>query len=169
MPDLATHMAVGYLASATRPKFTQAALALFLFGSILPDLATRPLYQFFPQLYWLFAPLHTPIGILLLCAILAQFMEPTLQRTACWALLAGAMLHLAVDSLQDRVVDVYGILFPFAWKDLYLPLFWPDSSLFLMPLVVGAALLPAAVRYWYDVRVPRCEIRDARWGGEQKE
>jgi hypothetical protein len=60
-------MAVGYLASTARPKLGRAGLVLFLFGSILPDLATRPLYQFFPRLYRLFAPLHTPIGIVLRC------------------------------------------------------------------------------------------------------
>ena len=152
MPDLATHMAVGYLASTARPRLSEAGLALFLFGSILPDLATRPFYQFFPRLYWLFAPLHTPIGILLLCALLTTLLGTKRRRAGFWALLGGAMLHLGVDSLQDRVVDVYGILFPFAWRDLYLPLFWPDTTLVLMPTLVTAALLLALGRY-----------RRARW------
>ena len=153
MPDLATHVAVGYLASTAWPSFTRAGLALFLFGSILPDLATRPLYQFFPRLYWLFAPLHTPVGILLLCTVLTLLLEPKLRHTGFWAPLCGAMLHLALDSLQDRVVDVYGIFFPFAWKDVYLPLFWPDASLLAMPPVVVCALLLAWARNRRAARV----------------
>ena len=156
MPDLATHMAVGYLATAGRRNLSRPALTLFLFGNLLPDLATRPFFAFFPHYRWLFAPLHTPLCVVLMCMILARFLEPRLRRVGFGALLLGSLLHLIVDSLQTRCVDVYGTLFPFTWKDLYLPVFWPDSVLWIMPLVVAAALLLAAVRCWRERLGLRC-------------
>ena len=52
------------------------------------------------------------------------------------ALTLGAGRHLLLDALQKRVVDAYGILFPFARKDVWVSLFWPDESLLLPVLLV---------------------------------
>jgi hypothetical protein len=146
MPDLATHLAAGYLVAETRQGVSQEAKALFLVGNLLPDLLTRPFYAVFPGLYWAFAPLHTPVGLVLACGIASYAFEKRLRGMAFRALALGAALHLLLDALQKRVIDVYGILFPLAWKDVYLGLFWPDESLYVLPALVVAILAREAVR-----------------------
>lgn len=136
MPDLATHLVTGYLVAETRQGLSQEAKVLFLVGNLLPDLLTRPFCAFFPGLYWAFAPLHTPVGLVLACGIASYAFEERLRGVAFRALTLGAALHLLLDALQKRVVDVYGILFPLAWKDVYVGLFWPDESLYVLPVLV---------------------------------
>jgi hypothetical protein len=147
VPDLATHLATGYLVAETRQGVSREAKTLFLVGNLLPDLLTRPFYTFFPGLYWAFAPLHTPVGLVLACSVASCAFEKRLRGAAFRALALGAALHLLLDALQKRVVDTYGILFPFAWKDVYVGLFWPDESLYVLPVLVVAILAREAVRH----------------------
>lgn len=136
MPDLATHLAAGYLGVKSKQGVSQGSNALFLAGNLLPDLLTRPFYTLFPRLYWLFAPLHTPVGLLLVCGLISYTFEERLRGMAFRALVLGAGLHLLLDALQKRVVAAYGILFPFAWRDLYVGLFWADESFYLLALLL---------------------------------
>lgn len=132
MPDLATHVAAAYLASWFKLNLRRETLSLFLLGNILPDILTRPIYAVLPQAYWFFAPLHTPVGIVLACGVISQMFDFSLRKKTFMILLVGAVFHLLLDSLQKRVVDVYGILFPISWKDIYIGVFWPDESLVLL-------------------------------------
>ena len=66
----------------------------------------------------------------------------------CWSrsgpgvwLALGVGLHLLLDAFQKREVDVYGMLFPLAWKDAWVGLFWADQSLYALPLLSVAVLL----------------------------
>lgn len=156
MPDLATHLAAGYLLAETKPTLSRAAKTLFLTGNLLPDLLTRPFDAFVPGLYWAYSPLHSPVGLVLVCAVAGYLFEPRLRRTAFWALLLGSGLHLLLDSLQKRVVDVYGFLFPLAWRDIYLGLFWPDESLYLLPVLIVIICL----RHYLSkkIRVPHIQF-----------
>ena len=145
MPDLTTHLAAAYLVAETKQNISQEAKTLFLIGNLLPDLLTRPLNVAFPRLCWLFAPLHTPVGLILVCGLVTYAFEKRLRGVVFRALALGVGLHLLLDALQKRVTDVYGILFPFAWKDIYIGVFWPDQSLWALPFL----LIASAVMHWW--------------------
>lgn len=107
MPDLATRLAAGYLVAPTRQGVSREAKTLFPVGNLLLDLLTRPFYAFFPGLYWAFAPLHTPVGLVRACSLASYAFEKWLRGVAFRALALGAGLHLLLDSLQKRMVDAY--------------------------------------------------------------
>ena len=141
MPDLATHLIAGCLVAETKRGICREARILFLVGNLLPDLLTRPFYAVLPAFYWLFAPLHTPVGLILICGIASYAFEKRLRGVAFRALALGSGLHLILDALQKRVVDAYGMLFPAAWKDVYVGVFWPDESLYVLPALVAILVL----------------------------
>lgn len=155
MPDLTTHLATAYLVAETKQNISREARTLFLIGNLIPDLLTRPFYVAFPRLCWLFAPLHTPVGLILVCGLVSYAFEKRLRGVVFKALALGAGLHLLLDALQKRVVDAYGILFPFSWKDIYVGIFWPDQSLWALPLLLAAC----AAMYWWRRNGDKCETR----------
>jgi hypothetical protein len=153
MPDLATHLAAGYLVAETKRDTSWEAKALFLVGNMLPDLLTRPFFALFPRLHWFFAPLHTPVGLILACGVASCAFEKRLRGVAFRALALGAGLHLLLDALQKRVVDAYGILFPLTWKDVYVGWFWPDESLYGLPVLLTVILAGIVIRYRSQVHL----------------
>ena len=93
MPDLLSHYAVAHLAVQ---RWRRPVAVLFLLGTLLPDLLTRPLYILWPQTYWLVMPLHTPVGFAIMGWMIAALFPNGERRSVFWALLLGALLHFSV-------------------------------------------------------------------------
>ncbi len=135
MPDLISHIGAGYLFSFNYRK--RAWMALFLFATVLPDMATRPFYIAFPQIYWFIKPLHTPLGILLLCLLISGFFVRKDRNRAFVVLMFGSFLHLAFDLLQKHAHGGYPLFFPFSWKTWEVGVLWPEEMLYFMPMWIG--------------------------------
>jgi LexA-binding, inner membrane-associated putative hydrolase len=134
VPDLVTHLASGYVAALPVWRRRRARL-LLLAGTLLPDLATRPLNILVPQAGRFTEPLHTPAGYAVLCWLLAQaFDERRVRRGAFAALFAGGLVHFALDALQSHAGEGYWWLFPVSWASYSQGLFWPDACLKWIPL-----------------------------------
>jgi hypothetical protein len=150
VPDLVTHLASGYLAALPFWKHERERL-LLLAGTLLPDLATRPLNILAPQAERFTEPLHTPVGYAVLCWLCAQAFDERRAR-AFGALFLGGLLHFALDALQRHVADGYTWLFPFSWATYSSGLFWPEQCLAWVPLW---ALLIAAIELAARARARR--------------
>ncbi len=72
----------------------------------------------------------------------AVFLFPREMRTSClgW-LLAGSGFHFLLDLLQKTVLaGNYYWFFPFSFERFQFGLFWPDESVFAIPLLLILAL-----------------------------
>ena len=139
MPDLVTHVSVASI--LFRISRSPGHLALFLLGTILPDLLTRPVCIPFPETMWLVAPLHTPVGFILICLLVSSYFEQGIRHQVLVALLAGGFLHMALDSLQTGVGDTnYLWAFPFVSWGKTLGLIGPEDSLYAAPFLLALAL-----------------------------
>lgn len=132
MPDLISHIGSGYLAAAGYRR--RNWMALFLFATTLPDLATRPLYIILPQSYWFLKPLHTPLGLLLLCFALSGLFAQQARNRVFLLLLAGCALHLLLDLFQKHLHGGYPLLFPLSWETFEIGLLWPAQTLYFIPV-----------------------------------
>ena len=154
MPDLLTHLMV---AQGCRKGASNAAVTVwFLVGTVLPDILTRPfiIVTNSSTVFWFVMPLHTPIGLLLVCACISFFVRPQHQRRIFYNLIGGAVLHLFLDMLQKHMGASYYLLFPFSWSSFEIGLVWPEDSLYLIPLwcAVGAVLVG---RWWLRTKTSR--------------
>jgi hypothetical protein len=144
MPDLLTHVVVA--AGCREAARSRHVTAWFLVGTALPDLLTRPFTVVSPGLYWLVMPLHTPLGLVLATTVLSQLFSPRRRARAFVNLLGGEAVHLLLDALQKHIGTGYLWLFPFSWSSYEVGLFWPEESLYLLPLWVALAAVLAARR-----------------------
>jgi len=144
MPDLVSHYAVAHLASR---RWWRPATSIFLFGTILPDLLTRPLYIFWPETYWLVMPLHTPVGIVIVSWLIAVLFRVEARRQIFMAFMLGAFLHFALDALQCHLIAGYFWLWPFSWWTTERGLFWPEESLMIAPVLAAMIILLELVLY----------------------
>jgi hypothetical protein len=136
VPDLLTHLIAAQLCR----KGTRGHLltAWFLVGTILPDVLTRPFGIAFPSLF--FMPLHTPVGLFFVYASISSLAPDSSRRSVFYNLLGGAALHLLLDVFQRHIAGSYYLRFPFSWWSFELGLFWPEASLYLLPIWVGIGL-----------------------------
>jgi hypothetical protein len=141
MPDLLTHLLV---AQACRKGVRGGVLTpWFLVGTVLPDVFTRPFSIAFRSLFWFFMPLHTPVGLFVLCALISNLLPAPSRRSVFYNLLSGAALHLLLDACQIHMAGGYYLLFPFSWWSFEFGLFWPETSLYFLPLWIGVGLVLA--------------------------
>jgi len=139
MPDLVTHVAVGYgLQRGLWPRLS----VWFLIGAVLPDILTRPFTILWPGSFWWTMPLHTPVGLLLICAAAAFLLGPGpgFNRSVFLNLSAGALVHVVLDIFQTHIAGSYFLFFPFSWRSIEAELVWPETSLYLLPLWIGLGL-----------------------------
>ncbi len=138
MPDLATHLLTSFLPPASRQR------RLFLLGGVIwPDLLGRSLTLLFPgnyTLYWISTLLHTPL-LLLLSTYLLSLITRRNKVEFFFSWLGGVGLHLAADALQRHYRPAYFWLFPFSFRSAEIPLFWPEESVFFIPLLLLFLLL----------------------------
>lgn len=120
MADLVTHMATALL---TKAALGTRHTPTLLLGVVLPDLAGRvPVVLGLAAvnaglpvpdvLVYGWGVLHLPFGMVPLCFLLAQAFAN--RRAAFGNLLAGCLLHLALDLLQFHTGSGYPLLFPFS-------------------------------------------------------
>jgi hypothetical protein len=139
MPDLLTHLIVAQ--ACRRGPRIEALTFWFLVGTVLPDILTRPFNILFPSFFWLFMPLHTPVGLLFVCLSMSQLSPAASRRSVFYNLAGGAALHLLLDLFQRHIAGSYYLLFPFSWRSFEIGLVWPETSLYLLPIWIGAGCL----------------------------
>jgi membrane-bound metal-dependent hydrolase YbcI (DUF457 family) len=112
MPDLLTHVLIGYvLGTLITTRTTASAPAMttvVMLGALLPDLTKIQLVitdaHIEAVLGILFAwrALHTLGGVLVTASVGALLVGPTTRRRVFRLLLAGAVSHLVLDSLLSK-------------------------------------------------------------------
>jgi hypothetical protein len=130
-------------------------LPVLLLGCILPDLFSRSfnvfLLSYVPLISDYTDPIHTPAMIVVYCLLVSLFFAAPGRRAVFFTLLSGSLLHLLFDLGQRNIGHGYMLLYPFSrWTPSW-SLFWPESSLTLVP---GLTVLLAAVLI-YDWRKKR--------------
>jgi len=135
VPDLLTHCLVGY--GLARPRITRPLAYVFLVGAVLPDVCTRAFCIVWPNGYFWVMPLHTPLGVAVLCGVLAQCFRAGERGRVFVFLAAGAGLHLLLDASQRHVAGGYTFLFPFSWATYKGGVWWPEDSLLLLPFLLA--------------------------------
>ncbi|HOE28188.1 MAG: hypothetical protein IT574_06550 [Candidatus Aureabacteria bacterium] len=143
MPDLLTHLCSAQL---VRRGLFDRLFPLFALGAVLPDLLSRPAHILFPAAYPFVKPLHSPVLVVPCCALCALLFVRSVRREAFACLLAGALLHLALDACQKQLGPEYFWLFPFSWRGGWIGLFWPEQAIFALPATVAVTLLVSALR-----------------------
>lgn len=138
MPDLVTHFTAAYLLKIPR-RWSRFRVPFYL-GAILPDLMSRPFYIVYPPAGYFIFSLHTPVILIVVCFLIAQFFEREIRSGVRANLLLGIALHFSLDLLQKTTIAGYFWLFPFSWKDLDLGLFWPHESIRLVPVWIGLVI-----------------------------
>ncbi|RPH89499.1 MAG: hypothetical protein EHM72_03205 [Calditrichaeota bacterium] len=132
MPDLITHSIAAYWLLRL-PRFARFRVIFYL-GTILPDILARPIHILWPQLSLYSVAIHTPVFMVVCALLAAEFFAPALRTTIRTFLLLGIGLHFFLDFFQIHLGDGYYWFFPFSWKSFEIGLFWPETSIRLLPL-----------------------------------
>jgi len=146
MPDLATHALSVYFA-----RYVPALRRYFpvlVFGAILPDLGRSTAAAVAPSLHWAWAALHTPLVLLFVCYALSMLFVSKVRLGVFGATYGGCLLHLGLDILQRHIGSAsYMLGFPFTWKSFELGLFWPESSLVVLPFLAAGVAAFELIRF----------------------
>lgn len=147
MPDLLTHYLTAKIITG---KSETKAISLFFVGTILPDvlgrapsiIITNLLGKYDCHLDWFLAVFHSPLILLLACFSICLFFEEVLRKSVFKFLALGITLHLGLDMLQKTFTphSRYLWFFPFTFKSFNIPLFWPDQSIYFIPVLLMIAI-----------------------------
>lgn len=148
MPDLMTHILVPSLFKRKFGKY----FSIVVLGAVLPDFVTRIpclfLEIFFPnhsyQWNWFFQIFHSLIPLLFFCLLIAFLFEEKERKSIIKFLLIGTVSHVFLDLFQKHFTlgtQGYHWLFPLTWQDFTIPLFWPETSLYFIPVILIAFVL----------------------------
>ncbi len=149
MADLITHAAVGLLIKAATGR---RHAAVFVAGSLLPDVlsrlpsmlmsAARDVVDVPVLLIYGWDPLHMPAGMVVVSWGLSLLFPEPERRGVFVNLLAGMLVHLALDMLQSHLGVGYPLLFPFSTHAFELGLIGSEATVpFALPLAAVAAAL----------------------------
>lgn len=155
MPELATHSLVGYIVAKSARK--SELVLIVLIGAVLPDVLTR-IPSIILELFgrpWakyaeFFGPLHSPFPLLLMCLLICQFFAAEIRKAVFFSLSVGVGTHLFLDILQRTIAGMgfqkvplggYLWFFPFSWYDFQIGLFWPEGSLYAIPVLAALAFI----------------------------
>jgi membrane-bound metal-dependent hydrolase YbcI (DUF457 family) len=135
MADLFTHLASARLPAAfVRDR---RIAALLVIGTFLPDLASKGLYWILRCSDNFETPTHSLVGVLLLSYAASLLVEERLRRPGFAAILAGGVLHIAVDLLKNNMGTGSARLFyPLSPRSYEIGLIEPLDVVFLAPLNV---------------------------------
>jgi hypothetical protein len=146
MPDWFTHSLIGWITGKT----IKQDVALVVIGSLIPDLVKIDLL-----FTWLqgessqfFAPLHTPIGALLVAGIIAVFFQDI--RKAFIPLIIGVSTHFILDFFLVHTHGGIKLLFPFSWEGWQISLIRSDDYMVTVVAVLAAVIVYAI--YWAVAR-----------------
>ena len=139
MPDLFTHLAAARVPAAflRDPRLG----ALLVFGTFVPDLVYKGLYWVARAGDDFGNPSHSLLGLVVLSYLAALFVQPALRRSAFAALLAGGLVHVALDALKHH--EGFGsadLLFPFSLRPMEVGWIHPEDVVFLVPAAAGVLL-----------------------------
>jgi membrane-bound metal-dependent hydrolase YbcI (DUF457 family) len=132
MADLFTHLASARLPAAfVRDR---RIAALLVIGTFLPDLVSKGLYWILRCSDNFETPTHTLVGVALISYAASLMVEERLRRLGFAALLAGGVIHIAVDLLKDNMgTGSSRLLYPFSPRSYELGLIDPLDVVFLAP------------------------------------
>ena len=153
MPDLFSHLATSRVPAAfLRDRRLQA---LLLFGSFLPDVASKTLYWVAWANSDYIEPFHSLTGLLILSYIVALFFEEPLRKGAFAALYGGSLLHAALDLVKDNLgTGSASLLYPFSTRGFELGWIDPENVIWLIPAAAVLLLLVHGLERRYR-RVPQ--------------
>ena len=146
MPDLITHVALSHFfvrgyELKKRTMNNWPWRLLFYFGTVLPDILTRPIYILFAlQNRWTVG-LHTPLATLAVSGIIALLFAQPFRKKAFYFLAAGNLIHFTLDSFQKHLVSRNYWLFPFSWNNYSWELLYPSQFMGLIPLWLGFVVM----------------------------
>lgn len=153
MPDGLTHALAAYLAVGRYAK--GAKLALFLVGTLLPDILLRGGRLFLTaapnrdQAELFLVPFHSPIPVAILYLGLAQLFRHGLRQTVFLWLYLGCLLHFLLDMMQRTIngagftfeaIDGYQWLYPISWFDFQVGLLWPEDFPWVLVIIIPLAI-----------------------------
>ena len=156
MPDLLTHFLSAYiLGKWTIPS--RAMRSIFYLGSILPDIFSRGpvillefiLKKFPAEIFWFFANFHSPFAVFWISLLISQFFQKN-RRKIFFILFSGAGFHFFLDILQRHVEPVYFWFFPFSWNKWEIGLFWADSSVYVIPILLCFILIIEGIGFLFS-------------------
>lgn len=156
MPDLGTHIALGYWIlkfPLSRVFSSRIYIPVFLFGCLLPDLIYKTGEIIFPfDYYWFFNSFHTPSSLIFQCITISLLFESGIRKTVFLCLSGGTSSHLFLDSLQSHISGGnYFWLYPFSnWTGefgLFPVHIWPPLLAGSIMLVLSSHLLQKWIRY----------------------
>jgi hypothetical protein len=159
MADLVTHGCVAVL-WACLPRRTppgEAHVAPFVLGTCLPDLASRVPAAAATVARWrwpaipeeaihVFAPLHMPVGIVLVALLASYAFREEVRPAIARALVGGGLLHLAVDLTQRHLGVGYLLLYPFSTWDVELGWIGSEDTVLAVPVLLPLTVWAARAR-----------------------
>jgi hypothetical protein len=135
MPDTFTHLLIAI--PAGRRFFQKPWRYIFYSGIVFPDILSRGLSAVFKNAHDYFAPLHTPIGLMVFAVFFTALFEMRYWKKVLSLLTAGIAFHFIPDALQSHIYGGgYIWFFPFSWWTYKKGLFAPDASLYFLPILL---------------------------------
>ncbi len=146
MPDLITHLGAGYILADLRGYDK----AIFLLGSILPDLKMlyRLLEPFVPDQvsYGIFYAFDAPIIFIPLALFFSLFFR---ERANAFKFLAyGVLIHIGLDGLQYKFGGGIPLFYPFSFERYSLGLFWQNNYLVTVISAISVLALITYKKRW---------------------
>lgn len=146
MPELVTHTVAAYL--IRKRNIPTADLLIYLFGAMLPDLLTRPFMILYPPIRYFVNVLHTPVALVLVIYLIAQYFEDSIRNKVMKLLALGTFTHLFLDLFQNSIqYRGYSWFFPFTFWDFRIGLFWPEDSVSYLPITLAVFVIDVVMTY----------------------
>ncbi len=143
MADWFTHTLVGWITGKT----TRQDVALVVIGSLLPDLSKLDILLVIlgVQDTSLFDPLHTPIGAILIAALIALFFL-NIKKTLP-ILLLGISTHFILDFFLVHTHGGILLLFPFSWDGWQISVYSSNDYRVTIIAIIAALIIYILYRY----------------------
>ncbi|MEW5692963.1 MAG: metal-dependent hydrolase [Candidatus Hydrogenedentota bacterium] len=110
MPDLVTHIVSAWAIKGWDKQ--RLNTVFFIFGNMLPDIATRVIFIPFPSTYKYLFCIHSFFPLFIIILFIAEFINKDVRRDfIIWSYL-GCVLHQVMDIFQYGIGG-YALFFPF--------------------------------------------------------
>jgi len=74
--------------------------------------------------------------------LVTYFFDENTRKPVFTNLMIGAILHLSLDLFQIHWGTEYYVFYPFSWSKFEICLFWPEQSIYFIPvLLLGASII----------------------------
>ncbi len=146
MADGLTHVLLGWVAVeliSIKYPWAMKYRALVLVGAILPDIGNFAVLMGETganELYYLFMPLHSIVGSLLLVGVLTMIFKGEYRKKVFLLLTAGVATHLAADYFIIFLDGKVPLFFPFTFEKVGYDLFLQEGRGFLIVALVAVVV-----------------------------